>query len=65
MLSLHDDVLTRRRLLRAGAAAFVSMHEVKERLLQAIRQAAGRQRIEGRNVRPSEAPFPPKASEEL
>jgi DNA-binding NarL/FixJ family response regulator len=42
ILSLTDDVLIRRRLLAAGAAAFVSMHEVKERLLQAIRQAAGR-----------------------
>jgi hypothetical protein len=32
VLSLFDDPLTRRRMLAAGAAAFVSMHEVKERL---------------------------------
>ncbi|MDQ7844410.1 MAG: response regulator transcription factor [Armatimonadota bacterium] len=42
VLSLHDDAPTRRRVLGAGAAAFVSMHEVTERLLQAIRQAAAR-----------------------
>jgi len=42
VLSLSDDVLTRRWVLAAGAAAFVSMHEVKEQLLRAIRQAADR-----------------------
>jgi DNA-binding NarL/FixJ family response regulator len=41
ILSLYDDARTRRRLLAAGAAAFVSMHESKEQLLQAIRRAAG------------------------
>jgi len=40
ILSLHDDAITRKRLLAAGAAAFVSKHEYGERLLQAIRQAA-------------------------
>lgn len=41
MLSLHDDATTRRRLLLAGAAAFVSKHDSGERVLLAIRQAAG------------------------
>lgn len=40
ILSLHDDAITRRRLLAAGATEFVSKHEYGERLLQAIRQAA-------------------------
>jgi DNA-binding NarL/FixJ family response regulator len=39
ILSLYDDARTRRRLLAAGAAGFVSMHDGKERLLQAIRRA--------------------------
>jgi DNA-binding NarL/FixJ family response regulator len=39
ILSLHDDAITRRRLLLAGAAAFVSKHDSGERVLQAIRQA--------------------------
>lgn len=40
ILSLHDDAITRRRLLLAGAAAFVSKHDSGERVLLAIRQAA-------------------------
>lgn len=40
ILSLHDDAITRRRLLLAGAAAFVSKHDSGEQVLQAIRQAA-------------------------
>lgn len=40
ILSLLDDAISRRRLLAAGAAAFVSKHEYGERLLQAIRRAA-------------------------
>jgi len=56
VLSLHDDALTRRRVLGAGAAAFVSMHEVKEHLLQAIRQAAARPPAEAeREQRSAEA----------
>jgi len=40
ILSLRDDAATRRRLLAAGAAAFVSKHEYGDRLLHAIREAA-------------------------
>lgn len=40
VLSLHDDAMTRRRLLLAGAAAFVSKHDSGERVLLAIRHAA-------------------------
>lgn len=40
ILSLRDDATTRKRLLAAGAVAFVSKHEFADRLLQAIRQAA-------------------------
>lgn len=40
ILTLQDDAFTRRRLLAAGAAAFVSKHECGERLLEAIREAA-------------------------
>lgn len=39
VLSLRDDAFTRRRVLAAGAAVFVSKHEVGDRLLVAIRQA--------------------------
>lgn len=39
ILSFRDDGITRRRLLAAGAAAFVSKHENGDGLLQAIRQA--------------------------
>ncbi len=38
VLSLRDDVITRRRAAAAGAAIFVSKHEYGDRLLQAIRQ---------------------------
>jgi DNA-binding NarL/FixJ family response regulator len=40
VLSLRDDTLTRRRVLAAGAAAFVSKHDHADRLLHVIRQAA-------------------------
>jgi len=40
ILSLRDDATTRKRLLAAGAVAFVSKHEYGDRLLHAIRQAA-------------------------
>jgi len=40
ILSLRDDAATRRRLLAAGAVAFVSKHDHADRLLHAIRQAA-------------------------
>lgn len=40
ILALQDDAFTRKRLLAAGAAAFVSKHEYGERLLEAIREAA-------------------------
>lgn len=39
ILSLRDDAATRRRLLAAGAVAFVSKHEFADGLLHAIRQA--------------------------
>ena len=53
VLSLADDVRTRKRLLGAGAAAFVSMHEVKERLLQVIRHA-----VDPRPAEPERGPCP-------
>jgi DNA-binding NarL/FixJ family response regulator len=59
VLSLYDDSMTRWRALGAGAAAFVSMHEYGDRLLQAIRQAAGALQPETQNangVRISPAP---------
>ncbi len=40
ILSFRDDVASRRQALAAGAVAFVSKHEVGDRLLQAIREAA-------------------------
>jgi DNA-binding NarL/FixJ family response regulator len=40
MLSLHDDSVTVRRALAAGAADFVSKHRIDDSLLAAIRQAA-------------------------
>ena len=62
VLSLRDDGPTRRRSLGAGAAAFVSMHEYGERLLQAVRQAASRPRPESKV---DQAPPTRKATEEL
>jgi DNA-binding NarL/FixJ family response regulator len=41
ILSLHDDGVTRRRASNAGVAAFVSKHEGGDRLVHAIRKAAG------------------------
>ncbi|MFN8558225.1 MAG: response regulator transcription factor [Dehalococcoidia bacterium] len=41
MLTLHDDVVTRRRCQAAGAAAFVSKHEAHQSLIPAIRRVAG------------------------
>jgi len=52
ILSLLDDAISRRRLLGAGAAAFVSKHEYGERLLQAIRQAASPPQPEAQRVNP-------------
>lgn len=40
VLSLYDDTVSRWVALDAGAAAFVSIHDYGDRLLQAIRQAA-------------------------
>jgi DNA-binding NarL/FixJ family response regulator len=40
MLSIHDDMVTRARALRAGAVAFVGKDGTTEMLLAAIRQAA-------------------------
>jgi len=52
ILSLLDDAISRRRLLGAGAAAFVSKHEYGERLLQAIRQVASPPQPEAQRVNP-------------
>ena len=41
VLSLHDDAVTRARAEAAGAVAFVGKHEPADRLLAAIRHAAG------------------------
>lgn len=40
VLSLYDDTVSRWVALDAGAAAFVSIHDYGDRLLEAIRQAA-------------------------
>ncbi len=40
VLSFRDDAGTRKRVQAAGAAGFVSKHEVDDRLIQAIREAA-------------------------
>jgi DNA-binding NarL/FixJ family response regulator len=40
ILSIHDDVQTRRRAQAAGAVAFVEKRGVSDSLLAAIRQAA-------------------------
>ena len=40
ILSIHDDMLTRRRAQAAGAVAFVEKRGTIENLLAAIRQAA-------------------------
>jgi len=40
VLSFRDDAATRKRVQAAGAAGFVSKHEVGDRLIQAIREAA-------------------------
>lgn len=41
MLSIHDDAAVRQAAAEAGVAAFVAKHEPSERLLAAIRSAAG------------------------
>ncbi len=43
ILSLRDDVVTRRRVEAAGVAAFVSKHDYGDRVVQAIHQAANGQ----------------------
>ncbi len=40
MLSIHDDIATRRAAAVAGVRAFVAKHEPSEKLLAAIRDAA-------------------------
>jgi two-component system, NarL family, response regulator NreC len=40
ILSLRDDVSSRRRVLAAGADVFVSKHDYGDGLLEALRQAA-------------------------
>jgi DNA-binding NarL/FixJ family response regulator len=65
VLSLYDDARTRRRFLAAGAAAFVSMHGVKEQLLQAVRRAAGLPRPDEQTDRSGQAPATLKASGEV
>ncbi len=65
VLSLHDDSMTRWRALGAGAAAFVSMHEYSDRLLQAIRQAAGPSQPEAPRVNPVRLSPTPKGSPEV
>ncbi len=40
MLSLYDDIGTRRRAKEAGVAAFVAKHRMEEELLAVIRRAA-------------------------
>lgn len=62
ILSLFDDAVTRRRLLAAGAAAFVSKHEYGERLLQAIRQAAAPPQPEAQRANPVRLTPAPKDS---
>jgi len=47
ILSLYDDAKTRTRAEDAGAAAFVSKHQVEETLLAAIRRAASRRPVFG------------------
>ena len=57
VLSLRDDATIRRQAQAAGAAVFVSKHEYGDRLIQAIRLAAGGQHglpadsVRPRNVR--------------
>ncbi|HEY6103737.1 MAG TPA: response regulator [bacterium] len=65
ILSLYDDARTRRRLLAAGAAAFVSMHDGKEQLLRAIRRAAGHSEAESGSDYSSPPPTSLKTSREL
>jgi DNA-binding NarL/FixJ family response regulator len=65
VLSLYDDARTRKKFLGGGAAAFVSMHDVKEQLLQAIRRAANPPPPDARADRPGQAPPALKASGEL
>ncbi len=45
ILSLRDDVGTRKRMEAAGVAAFVSKHDYGDRLVQAIRHAANGQSV--------------------
>jgi DNA-binding NarL/FixJ family response regulator len=42
MLTMHDDAPTRLMARTAGAHAFVGKHESDDRLIAAIRSAAGR-----------------------
>lgn len=65
VLSLQDDTMTRWRALGAGAAAFVSMHEYGDRLLQAIRQAASPPQPEAQRVNPVRLSTTPKDSPEV
>ncbi len=46
MLSIHDNTTVRRAAASAGVRSFVAKHEPSERLLAAIREAAGAAREE-------------------
>jgi DNA-binding NarL/FixJ family response regulator len=46
VLSMHDNAVTRRRVIEAGANLFVGKHEESERLPCSIREAAGLSRVQ-------------------
>ncbi|MGH2435456.1 MAG: response regulator [bacterium] len=62
VLSLYDDAVSRWVALDAGAAAFVSLHEYSDRLLQTIRQAAGFSRREAPSADSHRPASDPKGS---
>lgn len=65
VLSLYDDTVSRWVALDAGASAFVSIHDYGDRLLQAIRQAAGAPQPEAHRLNGVRISPAPKNSPEV